>query len=250
MPEEIVHNTEDGNTAQNQPTNNVNEEDSAAKAFQEKTARTIAYFNDMDNPEYDDIEKDILATGTSIPDFKKDFVESIDAMGGGEGESIMGMMPTDKNYSNVYDFKNSVWDDFATSFQGGLNRAAYGLGAVVPGIAAATQESGESPEWTTDWIEGMGDWHDATKERTSDASKQSFFETGSARAFASGMGSGLASMAPMALNFIPYVGSAAYLTTTFSDVFGTILENGQENVLSVENSSRMALALAIPITVL
>lgn len=247
MPEEIVHTPEGENTEKTQQVIKDNVEEGKAEKFQEKTERTLAYFNDMDNPEFDDIEKDILSTGLSIPEFKKQWVESIDAVSGPQEESIAGALP-DENYTNMYDFKNSVWDDFATHFQSGLNRVGYGLGVVVPGIAAAVP--GEESEFVTDWIDGMGEWYDKTEERTSIDSNKSFFETGNIRAFAGGMGSGLASMAPMVLSFIPFVGKALYTATTFSDVFGSVLKNGEENGLTVEQASQMALGLSIPITML
>jgi len=250
MPEKIIH-----EASATEPTitldtkaEQVAKDNAKEERFAEKSKRTLEYFNDMDNPEYDDVEKDILATGVSIPEFKKQWIESIDAMSGDENESISGSMAPDESYSNVYDFKNSVWDDFATHFQQGMNRVGFGLGVVIPGIAAAVP--GEESEFVTDWIEGMTEWYEEAEERTSNQSNQSFFETGNIRAFAGGMGSGLASMAPMVLSFVPYVGKAAYMATTFSDVFGSVLSSGRENGLSIEEASQMALVLSVPITAL
>ena len=240
MSKEIIDEVKDS-------TENLQEK---ADRMQKKNERTLAYFNDMDNPEYDDIEKDILKTGISIPEFKKQWAQSVNAMSGLDAEPIEGYLPTAENYSNVYDFKNSTWDDFATHFQDGLTRIAYGGGVIVPGLVASTQASGESPEWVNDWIEGVGDWFEETKERVSPESQESFFETGSLKSFAGGMGSGLASMAPMLLNFVPVVGKGAYVATTFADVFGSVLKNAQEHGLSQEDAARMALFTSIPVTAL
>ena len=249
MAEEIIHNTEE---AEVQPVNEQNapETEQEITPLQSKIARTLEYYNNPNTDKYKDVEERIKDSGMTMSEYRDKFVEQIDLLKPIDSQSISYSMPDNDHLSNIYDFQNSVWDDFATSFQGGLNRIGYGLGTTIPGIAASTQKSGESPEWASDIIKSMGEWHEATKERTSAESKQSFFETGGVRAFAGGLGSGAASMAPMVLSFIPVVGKAMYLTTTFADVFGSILESGKENGLSLENSSRMALSLAIPITAL
>lgn len=218
------------------------------EARMNKDVRTAQYFNNPDSEDFQDIEKDILATGMSIPEFKKEWGRGLDSMGAEYSLGIRELVNPDADYHNMYDFKNSVWDDFSTHFQDGINRIGYGAGVVVPGLAAATQKDGESPEWVTDWIDEMGEWYDDTKERTSDASNQSFFETGSLRAFAGGLGSGAASMAPMVLSVIPYVGQGLYMATTFSDVFGATIKNGKDHGLSNEDAARMATIIAPIIT--
>lgn len=236
--------------------NNVNENNSnksieqhpEPNKIQDKIQRTLEYYHDMDNPEYDDIEKDILKTGLSIPEFKRQFIRDVDAMMPHNSESIIHALPSDENIKDMYAFKNSVWDDFSTHFGNGINRIGYGLGVTIPGITAAFNKDDDSPEWVEDWIKEVGDWYEKSEGRSSEESNQSFFETGSLRAFAGGMGSGAASMAPMILGFIPYVGQAAYIGTTFGDVFGSVLKSGKDNGLSLEDSSRMALSLAPIIT--
>ena len=258
MPEEIVHNA-DG-TMETVPENPIEEvenqgngeaiEEPKLTYLQSNINRTIEFYNNPSSDRYKDVEKRIKDSGLSMPEYKKEFIETVNIKYGPNAQDIGLYMPDDDHLSTIYDFQNSVWDDFATSFQGGLNRIAFGLGVTIPGIEAAAHESGEAPEFMVDWIDNMTEWFEETKERTSDESKQSFFDTGSMRAFAGGLGSGAASMAPMLLSVIPYVGKAAYLTTTFADVYGSVLESGREHGLSVENSARMALALAIPITAL
>ena len=258
MPEEIVHNA-DG-TMETVPENPIEEienqgngeaiEEPKLTYLQSNINRTIEFYNNPSSDRYKDVEKRIKDSGLSMPEYKKEFIETVNIKYGPNAQDIGLYMPDDDHLSTIYDFQNSVWDDFATSFQGGLNRIAFGLGVTIPGIEAAAHKSGEAPEFMVDWIDNMTEWFEETKERTSDESKQSFFDTGSMRAFAGGLGSGAASMAPMLLSVIPYVGKAAYLTTTFADVYGSVLESGREHGLSVENSARMALALAIPITAL
>jgi len=245
MPiDKIIHSTDDTDNTSN------NEDLKNSSLFKTNINRTIEFYNNPNSDKYKDVQERIANSGLTQSEYRNRFVGQIDRLNGPGAESIDLSMPDNDMNSNIYDFKNSIWDDFSTRFQDGLNRIGYGLQIVIPGISAATQESGTSPDWITDWIDASTDWYQQSKERVSDESNQSFFKTGSARAFAGGLGQGAASMTPMVLSFIPYVGKAAYLATTFSDVFGSILLNGKQNGLSVEDAARMATFLSVPITAL
>jgi len=152
--------------------------------------RILRYYNDRDNPEYFDVEQSIIDGGMTIQDFANEFKKDLDRR---VPLGIKQSNPMELNFNeeipSMYDFKNSAFDDFTTSFSNGLKRVQKGI-KMLPTMATAITAD---DAWADEWAEEVADWYEASSHRVSDLAGQSFFDTGSLRSFAGGMGSGLAS---------------------------------------------------------
>ena len=105
------------------------------------------------------------------------------------------------NIPYVYEFRNSVMNDFTTSFSNGMKRMQRGI-KMIPTIGTIFTED---DSWADEWAEEVDDWYKRSQHRVSDLAGQSFFDTGALRSFAGGMGSGIASLVPQIARVIDLV---------------------------------------------
>lgn len=214
----------------------------------DKFHRINSYLADVDNPEYQDVEQAIIGSGLTIQEFANRHVEFLDSQKGlFDAPAGSGTVNTD--IPDVYAFRNSAWDDFTTSFSNGMKRMTRGIKMIPTSATVFTEDD----SWADEWAEEVDDWYKRSQHRVSDLAGQSFFDTGSIRSFAAGMGSGMASLVPQVariLDLVPGlqgVGTSIATFGSFGDIYGSIVQNGLDNGLSIEEASTQGLLVGVPV---